>query len=507
MTTRSLLLSQSLVGSGAALLVASGYAGHGLMPVAASVSGILAVGAGAVLGGRMRPKVRAAPNVDPLTRLTTRAMASEALTLAVEASEVSRYVGAVIVLGLDGLRSVNGEHGLSVGDMILMEVADRLQAHSSKRDTVARLGGDEFIVVVHPAGGGEGDETLRIAKLADALRRCIAKPVKIDGHDHAVTASVGVALFLGGETKASELLRQASLAMCRAKDLGRNTVVNFDRTLQRSAVDHIAKVNDLRRAMADNGLSLHYQVQVNAQGIPVGAEALLRWRRSNLGFVPPTEFIPIAEASGLIVPIGTWVIQEACKTLQKWSKLERMSEMTLAVNVSPHQFAQVDFVDKVAEILDRHDFPIERLKFEVTEGLLIHDEAAVIDKMLRLREMGVCMSMDDFGTGYSSLSRLQSLPLSQIKIDRSFVGDIAGQGGSAVLVKAIIEMSHGLGLKVIAEGVESPDQFSILRRQGCSIFQGYLFGRPLPSDQFESAVQGSFSNALEKPRDLVRQVA
>ena len=484
-----ILLGQALAGTVAYL---AANAVHAQSPVAAGVTALAAMSVGLLLN-RAKAAEPLKTELDPLTGVPLREAAEMTLCETFACGEFDGRVGAVMVVGLDGFRHINEARGHDAGDDLLQAVCARLQACVAGLGDVARLGGDEFIVTVRPVQGGAADATMRLAELAQDIRLAMGEPHSLKDSFACITASVGVSIYMVGDAKAQALIQQACMAMSQAKASGRNAVIFFDKALQEQVGDRLAMERDLSRALDDRSLSLHYQVQVNASGEAVGAEALLRWRRGNLGYMPPSEFIPVAENSGLIVSIGSWVLQEACKTLNTWATTKGFEHLTLAVNVSPHQFAQAEFVHQVESLLSQYDFPVERLKFEVTEGALIRDEAAVVTKMRDLQLMGVRLSMDDFGTGYSSLSRLKILPLEQIKIDRSFVRDITADLGNAMLVSAIIDMSNSLALKVVAEGVEKPEQFALLRKQGCEIFQGYLFGRPLPQDQFEASILSASS--------------
>jgi EAL domain-containing protein (putative c-di-GMP-specific phosphodiesterase class I) len=294
-------------------------------------------------------------------------------------------------------------------------------------------------------------------------------------------------MFLGGGAgDADVVIRQADMAMYKAKDAGRNTFRFFSAAMQLAVESRAALEADLRLAIGGGQLQLHYQVQVDGQERALGAEALLRWRHPVRGDVSPLQFIPIAEESTLILEIGSWVLENACAQLARWQQSDAMRHLTLAVNVSARQFRQADFVDMLRAIIERHPCDVSRLKLELTESMVLNDVAEVVHKMESLRTLGLSLSMDDFGTGYSSLSYLKKLPLAQIKIDQSFVRDITTDATDAVMVKTIIDLARNFHLEVIAEGVETVEQLDFLREHGCPMYQGFLFGKPMPLDEFEA---------------------
>ncbi len=316
-------------------------------------------------------------------------------------------------------------------------------------------------------------------------------PYILEDEEYHCTTSIGVTLFRGHEITVDGILKQADTAMYQAKNDGRNAIRLFDPVLQAALDARVALGIELRKAMPNNELILYYQIQVDSAHHIIGAEVLLRWVHPTRGMVPPIQFIPVAEENGLIVPIGHWVLEAACRQLKEWEKDLTLSALRLAVNVSARQFRHVDFVDQVSAILEHTKINPTRLKLELTESLVLHDIDDTVAKMKEIRGLGISFSMDDFGTGQSSLTYLKRLPLNQLKIDQSFVRDIPGDLSDAVIVQTIIGMGRSLGLDVIAEGVENWEQHDFLRRQGCHAFQGYLFGRPIPCAEFETLVRES----------------
>jgi EAL domain-containing protein (putative c-di-GMP-specific phosphodiesterase class I) len=311
----------------------------------------------------------------------------------------------------------------------------------------------------------------------------------LDGFQHHCTASIGVSLFCGDGQDVGELLKSADAAMYAAKNTGRNALAFFDPAMQATLETRTELGNELRVALQQGQLQLYYQAQINSEHGLVGAETLLRWQHPERGMVSPAQFIPLAEDNGLIVPIGQWVLEQACTQLKSWQNHPLASALPLSVNVSARQFRQSDFVEQVRQCLQRSGIDPGQLKLELTESLVLDNVESVIDTMYALKALGVRFSMDDFGTGYSSLSYLKRLPLDQLKIDQSFVRDIVTDPGDAVIVKTIIGMAHNLGLEVIAEGVETEAQRQLLLDYDCRMFQGYLFSRPLPLAEFEALLQ------------------
>ncbi|MCF8197484.1 MAG: EAL domain-containing protein [Sulfuritalea sp.] len=430
-------------------------------------------------------KIRELAFFDQLTGLPNRTLLLDRLRQAMAASSRSGNYGALLFIDLDNFKTLNDTLGHDMGDLLLLQVARRLTLCVRDGDTVARLGGDEFIVVLAGLSTGEGNAATGIEAAAEKILATLNQPYQLDGAVHHSTASIGVTLFRGDHVTVDDLMKQADLAMYKAKAAGRNAICFFNPTLESSVKERAALEHDLRQAMADRQYLLHYQAQV-AGGQLTGVEVLMRWQHPQRGLVSPAEFIPLAEETGLILPLGRWVLETACTQLAAWAARPEMRDLTVAVNVSAHQFRQTDFVDEVSAILKSTGANPQRLKLELTESLLVSNVEDVIEKMFALKAKGVGFSLDDFGTGYSSLSYLKRLPLDQLKIDQSFVRDVLTDPNDASIARTIIALAQNLGLGVIAEGVETEAQRTFLANSGCHAYQGYLFSRPLPLEEFEA---------------------
>jgi predicted signal transduction protein with EAL and GGDEF domain len=352
-------------------------------------------------------------------------------------------------------------------------------------DTVARIGGDEFVVLLEDLCETAADAAVQAERVAEEIQVLLAQPYQLSGYEYHGTASIGITLFNDHEQTVEKIMGRADLAMNHAKIAGRNTVLFFDPVMQASVTARSGMESDLRRAISENQFSLHYQAQVTSGHHCIGAEALLRWYQPEKGWVPPSEFISLAEETGMILPIGQWVLETACIQLAKWATDAEMEKLTLAVNVSAYQFRHAKFVDQVLAVIQNTGANPLRLKLELTESLLVSNVEDIIRKMNALKAHGISFSLDDFGTGYSSLSYLKRLPLDQLKIDQGFVRDILIDPNDAAIAKMVIVLGQSLGLAVIAEGVETEAQRASLAELGCNTYQGYLFGRPLPVDEFE----------------------
>lgn len=428
---------------------------------------------------------------DHLTGLPNRRLLYNRLQQALSVSTRDHLYGAVLMLDLDNFKRINDTRGHDVGDRLLTEVALRIQSCVRQTDTVARLGGDEFIVVLADLSADEAQAALQAERVGEKILAAINQPYMLANQVHHSSASMGLCLFPGQNATLDELLKRADSAMYQAKSSGRNALCFYDPQIQASLETHIQLESELRNALPGNQLKLYYQIQVdNTQGV-LGAEVLLRWQHPKHGQVLPDRFIPMAEETGLILPIGEWVLQTACEQLKVWAANPVTENFLLAVNVSARQFRQPDFVAVVGKILAQTGVNPQRLKLELTESLVLHNIVDTIDKMKALNRQGIHFSMDDFGTGYSSLAHLASLPIQQLKIDKSFVRNIASNHNDAVIVQTIIGMANNLGVAVIAEGVETEEQRACLERFGCMTYQGYLYGKPMPLREFEKlALQG-----------------
>jgi len=425
---------------------------------------------------------------DALTGLPNRRLLLDRLSETKKEHRAAGQHGALIFLDLDHFKTLNDTLGHDVGDEFLRLVAQRLRELMRADDTVSRLGGDEFVVVLPELGKRLEEAAARAAAVAQRVCDALGQPYEWQGRTLYSSASLGVCLFPDSGSNAESLLKHADLALYKAKSGGRNQVRFYSPELQ-SAVDERARIEvGLRRALERKQFELHFQRQIDAAGTTTGAEALLRWRNDAGDLVLPGRFISVAEDTGLIVPIGAWVIDEACAQLAAWAQNPSTASLSLSVNVSERQTRQANFVDTIRKAIERHRIDPNRLKLELTESLVISDMGQIVAKMSALRELGVLFSMDDFGTGYSSLSVLRRLPLDQIKIDQSFVRGLARNEEDGVIVRAIVAMSRSLQLRVLAEGVETEGQFAILRELGCDAYQGFLFGRPLPAGAFEASL-------------------
>ena len=423
---------------------------------------------------------------DPLTHLPNRRLLLDRLTQTLAVSARSGQRGALLFLDLDHFKVVNDTLGHDVGDMLLQQVSTRITTCLREGDTVARLGGDEFVVLLEDLS----EQTLEAASytenIAEKILQSLNQPYQLNNYVQHSTASIGATLFHGQELIIDELFKQADIAMYQAKNAGRNTLRFFDLKMQEVITARVDMEDELRKAIKHNQFELHYQLQVDSNGQALGAEALIRWQHPERGMISPFHFIPLAEETGLILPIGQWVLDTACTQLKIWQQTALTQDLVLAVNVSAKQFSQVDFVEQVLATIQRHDIKPAQLKLELTESMLVDNINDIIRKMGAISEIGIHFSLDDFGTGYSSLQYLKKLPLNQLKIDQSFVRDLVTDASDRAIVRTIIAMAHGLGIKVIAEGVETTEQRQLLLDKGCMHYQGYLFSKPVPIDKFEA---------------------
>ena len=417
---------------------------------------------------------------DPLTNLPNRRLLMDRLAHALAHSERNGTSGALLFIDLDNFKKLNDTRGHDVGDLLLKEVAQRLLTCLRESDTAARLGGDEFVILLEDMGRSASETAERAKLVGEKVHAALNVPYDLDGAAHHSTPSIGICLFKGNSETIDELLKQADLAMYQSKASGRNAIRFFDPAMQQAVSAHAALEADLREALIQKQFLVYYQLQVDASRRVLGAEALVRWRHPTRGMVSPAEFIPLAEESGLIVALGHAVLETACLQLKLWEGDTATAHLTLAVNISARQFHASDFVASVMDLLHSTGADPRKLKLELTESMLINDLDRVIVKMKELIAVGVRFSLDDFGTGYSSLSYLKRLPLEQLKIDQSFVRDIFMDPNDLAIVRAIVTLGHSLGLAVIAEGVETQEQWSFLQDCGCTAFQGYLFAKPLP---------------------------
>jgi diguanylate cyclase (GGDEF)-like protein/PAS domain S-box-containing protein len=426
---------------------------------------------------------------DSLTRLPNRRLLMDRLKQAIASSVRSGRHGAILFLDLDHFKVLNDSRGHDVGDLLLQQVAERLTQCVREGDTVARLGGDEYIVVLEDLSE-DGLETARVTEtIAKKIIEALNQPYLLAEHEHHSTASIGVSIFGDEQISIEDLLKQADIAMYQAKKVGRNTMRFFNPQMQTSITARVSLERELRKAIDKKQFALYYQIQVDHAGHHLGAEALIRWIDPDRGLVSPAQFIPLAEETGLILPIGNWVLNAACAQIKEWQKDDIARDLTLSINVSAKQFRQSDFVAQVKSAIERHSIDPMQLKLELTESLLLENFEETINAMLALGEIGVQFSLDDFGTGYSSLQYLKKLPLYQLKIDQSFVRDIVTDSHDRSIVRTIIAMAQSLYLNVIAEGVETEQQKELLLSHGCKRYQGYLFGKPMPIKEFNASLK------------------
>ena len=430
---------------------------------------------------------------DALTELPNRRLMLDRLGQALTASDRRASCGAVMMIDLDNFKSLNDTLGHAVGDQLLMGVAKRLKRKVRQGDTVARLGGDEFVIILNDLGE-EHLAAKRAEEIASAILHELAQPFNLtvyqeaakDGRrSHHCSASIGITVFRGQAVPMDELMKRSDTAMYHAKGVGRSTLRFYDPALQGAVESRAALESDLRLALAGNQFVMHYQAQVNAQRKVLGAEALIRWQHPTRGLVSPAEFIPLAEETGLIIPIGTWVLQTACAQLAQWATQPGLEELTIAVNVSASQFAQPELQAQIKSVLQTSGAPAARLKLELTESMLVRDTDKAISSMHSLKSLGIKISLDDFGMGYSSLSYLKHLPIDQLKIDQSFVRDIQGNAYDSAIARTLLTLGQSLDLEIIAEGVENQGQLDVLASLGCELYQGYHFARPTTIDTLE----------------------
>lgn len=421
---------------------------------------------------------------DTLTELPNRQLLMERLASAVSRSSASKGLGALMFIDLDHFKVLNDTLGHARGDLLLQKVATRLSACVRRHDTVARLGGDEFVVMLEDLAYDAPTALAKTRVVGQKILAALSEPYDLSGHQYHGTCSVGVTQFQAGQGSIGDLLKQADLAMYQAKATGRNALCFFDPAMQAAATANAALNTELRHALHEQQFVLHYQPQVGRDDRMVGVEALLRWQRQNR-LAMPDEFVAQAEESGLIMPLGAWVLETACTQIAAWAKRPETASFSVAVNVSVRQFRHPEFVDQVMSVIQRTGIPPQRLKLELTESLLASDIDVTIAKMGMLKEAGVTLSIDDFGMGYSALSYLKHMPLDQLKIDRTFVKDVLTDPNDAAVARTIIGLAQSLGLAVMAEGVETQAQRDFLMRHGCECYQGFLFCKPLPIEALE----------------------
>jgi diguanylate cyclase (GGDEF)-like protein/PAS domain S-box-containing protein len=432
---------------------------------------------------------------DPLTGLSNRRLLLERLRQSLSSTNRSVRMRALLFVDLDDFKTLNDTLGHQTGDLLLQEAARRLTACVRSNDTVGRLGGDEFVVMLEDLSELPEEAAAQAKAVGEKILATVAQPYLLDGRECRSSASIGVAIFGDRRETTNEVLQQADIAMYQAKAAGRNTMRFFAPALQAAVIARAAMEDDLRQALQNNQFVLYYQPQLDCDRL-VGAEALIRWNHPLRKILAPGEFIPIAEETGLILPLGKWVLEAACAQIAAWARRKQTARLSVAVNISARQFRQPDFVEQVLTTLESTGADPRNLRLELTESILVENIEEVIDKMKELKSHGLKFSLDDFGTGYSSLAYLKRLPLDQVKVDRSFIRDILTDESSAAIAQTIISLSRAMGLPVIAEGVETEEQREVLLRLGCHAFQGYLFGHPLPLKEFEDRWLRAARNAV-----------
>ena len=438
---------------------------------------------------RIEEEIRNLAFYDVLTQLPNRRLLLERLRAALSASTRHRDYGALLFLDMDRFKVLNDTLGHDYGDLMLIEVANRIKSCVREMDTVARLGGDEFVVLIEGVSHDEQDASRKVGTVAEKIREALAAPYVFKEHQYHSSPSIGITLYRDNTESVDVLLQHADLAMYQAKKGGRNAVCFFDPVMQDNSERHDELENDLHNAVERGELRLYYQVQVDNEQCPIGAEALLRWEHPQRGLVMPDQFIPVAEESALILDISRWVLDEACTQLRLWRDNERMRRLTLTVNVSTKQFAQPNFVEQVAAVIEQHQIDPSRLKLELTEGVISSDLTGTVEKMRALRELGVVLSMDDFGTVYSSLYYLKQLSSEQLKIHRDVVQGVTTRGNDAQLVGALVDLARNMKLQIFAEGVETEAQFAFLKNHDCKSYQGFLFSKPVPLDELQAMME------------------
>ncbi|WED20546.1 bacteriohemerythrin [Vibrio sp. JC009] len=417
---------------------------------------------------------------DPLTMLPNRRLLLDRLNHSLAVGERNDKYNALLFIDIDNFKTINDSHGHDYGDLLLKQAARKIQQCIRKGDTLARIGGDEFVVILSDLSSDEIEAASRTELVADKIRRVTSVPYEINNLQFNSSASIGMALFNDNSVPSLDLMKFADIAMYQAKQSGKNSACFYDPMMQQEISERLRLESELRKAITNKHFELYYQPQIDTHNNITGAEALIRWTHPEDGLISPDSFIPLAEETGLIVPIGDWVVESACQQLKKWQQNRSTSHLTLSVNVSYKQFRQPDFVFKISELMTKYGVEKGKLKIELTETMLVDDMETTISHMEKLKEQGIQFSLDDFGTGYSSLQYLKQLPLSQLKIDRSFVSELESNLNDQSIVKTIILMANALGIDVIAEGVETQKQRSYLGTHGCLSYQGYLYSKPVP---------------------------
>jgi diguanylate cyclase (GGDEF)-like protein/PAS domain S-box-containing protein len=422
---------------------------------------------------------------DYLTDLPNRRLLMDRLNHAFATSQRSDREGAVLFIDLDNFKDVNDTLGHNIGDLLIKQIAKRLESCIRAGDTIARLGGDEFVVVLESLSVERIEAAKQVNIIGEKILAALNQPYELDTHDYRGTCSIGAVLFTDHEHSADELLKRADIALFRSKNAGRNKLTFFNHEMQDAIYERVAIAKEMRTALESQQFLLYFQIQINSVYRVLGAEALIRWQHPQRGLLSPAHFIQPAEEVGLMPPIGQWVLEAACAQLQAWEKKALTRELVLSVNVSAKEFHQADFVLQIQALLQKYAINPNLLKLELTESVLLESTEEAITLLNTLKGIGVRFSLDDFGTGYSSLQYLKRLPINELKIDQSFVRNIVTDINDKAIVRTILVMAQSLGIQVIAEGVETEEQRQLLLDSGCTQYQGYLFGKPMPIEQLE----------------------
>ena len=425
---------------------------------------------------------------DPLTQLPNRRLFQDRLEHAIKLSNRNNQYRALMYLDIDNFKSLNDSQGHGMGDLLLTEVAKRLLVCARASDTVARMGGDEFVVLLGELSENEQSASEQALMIAEKISKALSQPYYLNQYIYNSSASIGVTMFRNSGITLEDVHKRADAAMYQAKNAGRNTVRFFDQHAQAAIEARNELEYALQMAIANQELQMYFQIQVDHNSKPIGAEALIRWMHPQMGMVFPGQFIPLAEESGLILSIGQWVLESVCEQIKLWESNPLINKLQIAVNISSRQFHQADFVTMVDEVIKRTGIKPSSLKLELTESVVLSDVNVAVTKMHALKKIGVRLSMDDFGTGYSSLSYLTNLPLDQLKIDQSFVRNIGIRSADSVIAQTIIDMGNNLNMELIAEGVETHAQRAFLEQAGCKLYQGYLYGKPVPLEKFTNSL-------------------
>ena len=432
---------------------------------------------------------------DPLTGLPNRRLLLDHLSTEMARARRHGHYGALLFIDLDNFKTINDSLGHSVGDELLKVVAKRITECIREEDTAARMGGDEFIIIITELDITIGLAAYKLRGVAEQLSLSLSSPCQIAGHDLHITPSIGVSIFPTPNKGVDDVLKQADSAMYRAKAAGRNTIRFFLPHMQEAADERLHLNTELRKALDCNQFSLYYQPQVNMSRELIGAEALLRWHHPERGVIPNETFIDIAEETGLMPDIGQWVLREACQSIKKWTDAGQLGgSQTISINISGKEIATPGYVDRAVSVIEETGVNPNHLGIELTESSLVSTNEDIVDKIVKLRQIGIKFSIDDFGTGYSSLRYLKNLPLNTLKIDRSFVNDIKDGSQDVVLIDTIILMAHNLGLEVIAEGVETEQELHYLNTRGCTVYQGFRFSKPVVAETFTEMLKSGIVN-------------